>query len=304
MAGETLAFTYLAAGRWLAYLCSLALIGTVSYRFVVLSLVKWQRDGNADWMAAAERRAATVGIAAAGLLAAVQLWRLYAQAYSIFGLDEPVTWSVIRIVVRDTQWGAGWTIQLGVAVFAITVCVAAKVRPRPGWALAVVAAFGVGAALPLTGHAVSQASPVWASVAVQVGHVLGAGVWLGTLFVLAVLGLSGRDADAKQRIRAMVEAFSPVALLGGGILAATGLITAVLYLDAVGDLWGTTYGLTLLLKILLVGSVAGVGAYNWRKVKPTLGEGPNRLKRSAGLELALAGVVLAVTAVLVALALE
>jgi putative copper export protein len=102
----------------------------------------------------------------------------------------------------------------------------------------------------------------------------------------------------------MVAAFSPVALLGGGILAATGVVTAVLYLEAVRDLWQTAYGLTLLLKILLVGGVAGVGAYNWRKVKPTLGEGPNRLRRSAGLELVLAGVVLAVTAVLVALALE
>ncbi len=306
--GEGLAFTYLAIGRWLAYLCGLSLVGAASFRFVVLSALQRREDGDADWLKAAERRAATIGITAAAVLVAVNLWRLYAQTYSVFGLDETVSWSVIRIVRADTQWGAGWTMQFAAAVFAVLACVGARVRPRIGWVLAAIGAFGVGASQPLTGHAVSQASPMWGSVALQVGHVLGAGIWLGTLFVLFTVGLFAGDTDPKHspRVAAMVQAFSPVALLGGGILAVTGLVTAVLYLEAVRDLWQNAYGLTLLFKILLVGGVAGVGAYNWRKVKPTLGAaaGWRRLRRSASLELTLAGLVLAVTAVLVALALE
>ena len=51
------------------------------------------------------------------------------------------------------------------------------------------------------------------------------------------------------------------------------------------------------------GAVAALGAYNWRRLKPVLHEPdqPRRLKISGSVELLLAALVLAVTAILVAL---
>jgi putative copper export protein len=61
-------------------------------------------------------------------------------------------------------------------------------------------------------------------------------------------------------------------------------------------------GKTLLIKLAVLSVVAVTGAYNWLRVKPTLGqsEGAPRIRRCALVELSVGILVLAVTAVLVA----
>ena len=308
MDGEILAFTYLAIGRLLAYLAGFAFIGAASYRFVVLPRLRREGGDVADWTRTVERGLATLGLAAGVVLVVAVLWRLYAQTFSVFGLDEGVSLDAVRIVVLQTQWGSGWIVQLGTAALAVGAGMVAMVRPRPGWVVVGVAALGIGVSLPLTGHALSHAGPAWVGVVLQAGHLLGGGIWLGTLLAVFVFGLSSRRSPprAGATVSTMIDAFSPIALLGGGVLMATGVITAVLYLSSLRDLWQTAYGLTLLLKLLLVGGVAVLGARNWRVVRPTLGtdEASKHLRRSTGLELLLAAWVLAVTAALAALALE
>jgi putative copper export protein len=55
--------------------------------------------------------------------------------------------------------------------------------------------------------------------------------------------------------------------------------------------------------LVVVGVVLALGAWNWRRQKPRMGspEGAVRLRRSATTELMTAGVVLAITAILVSL---
>ena len=98
--------------------------------------------------------------------------------------------------------------------------------------------------------------------------------------------------------------FSPLAVAAVVTLAGSGVLTAVLYLDALAELWTTAWGRTLALKVGLFAATGAVGAYNWRRLTPRLGDAPGTaaLLRSARLELALAIVLLAVTAVLVHLA--
>ncbi|HET7321019.1 MAG TPA: CopD family protein, partial [Longimicrobiaceae bacterium] len=81
-----------------------------------------------------------------------------------------------------------------------------------------------------------------------------------------------------------------------------GIFAAWLHLTAVSDLWTTPYGRTLLLKLVLLLGVFGTGAYNWLRVKPSLGgeEAAAHLRRSAAAELGIGVIVLAVTAMLVA----
>ena len=66
--------------------------------------------------------------------------------------------------------------------------------------------------------------------------------------------------------------------------------------------WCSRYGITLLVKLTILGVVALTGFYNWRFVLPRLGTGEATasLRRSARVEVAVAVLVLLVTAVPVA----
>ena len=79
---------------------------------------------------------------------------------------------------------------------------------------------------------------------------------------------------------------------------------ALVHLGSIPALWGSGYGRTLLVKLGLLAVVFGTGAYNWRRVRPSLGNdaGTRRLRGSAAVEIAVGVLVLAVTAVLVATA--
>ncbi|MDF1505448.1 CopD family protein, partial [Roseisolibacter sp. H3M3-2] len=102
---------------------------------------------------------------------------------------------------------------------------------------------------------------------------------------------------------ALLRAFSPVALACGSAVALTGLAAAWWHLGAVDALWGSAYGRTLLLKLALLGGVAALGAFNWRRGVPAATDptGARRVRRAAAVELTLAAAALVVTAVLVAL---
>jgi putative copper export protein len=74
-----------------------------------------------------------------------------------------------------------------------------------------------------------------------------------------------------------------------------------LRLPTVASLWESTYGRLLLLKLAFVAIVVVLGALNWRRMMPRLGDedSARRITRTAGAELTIAALVLAVTAVLV-----
>ncbi|HET7321452.1 MAG TPA: hypothetical protein VFI96_03085 [Longimicrobiaceae bacterium] len=89
------------------------------------------------------------------------------------------------------------------------------------------------------------------------------GLWIGTLFVLVVAGLAMvlRDDPSREErgvlAADMMNAFSPMALMAGALLVAT---------------------------------VFALGAWNWKRQRPTLGTGEAAasLRRSARAELAVA----------------
>jgi len=140
-------------------------------------------------------------------------------------------------------------------------------------------------------------------------HVLAASTWLGTLIVLTAVGIRGviRSATAGQQrselVCDLVNSFSPLALTASTIVGITGLTTAWLHLKRLSSLWATSYGMTLVVKLILVAIVVALGAWNWRRVRPSLGDEGSELtiRRSATMELAFAALVLIVTSVLVTL---
>jgi putative copper export protein len=68
-------------------------------------------------------------------------------------------------------------------------------------------------------------------------------------------------------------------------------------------LWTTPYGLALDVKLGAVAAVVGFGYWNWQRLKPRLGEetAARELHTNARYEIAMAGLVLVITGVLVSL---
>ncbi len=298
--GELLGLVLLAASTWASDVGLIGLTGAVACRPLLAAIPDRP-------VPAAGRPPERVLVTLAGASAVVLLLgaaaRLYAQTWSVFGLDEPVTLELVRVVGLESRWGARWLPQAGLAVAAAAGVVWWTRQPRGGWWMTGLAAAGSWVALPLTGHAMSGASRLpWIA---QVAHGLAAGLWIGTL--AAVVGVAfrlARDPAGHPRIGALVRRFSRLAITAVAAILVSGVVSAVLYLDAVSDLWSTAYGRTLLLKVGLFAATGAVGAYNWRGLTPRLGEarGTRALLATARLELSLAVALLAVTAVLVHLA--
>src|SRR5919201_506341 len=103
----------------------------------------------------------------------------------------------------------------------------------------------------LAGHALDANQPWWSALADSV-HLLGASVWVGGLLALAVaLPWAARSIEPVARGRVLAGTagrFSTVALASVVVIGATGLARALRELSAVSQLWGTSYGRTLLLQ--------------------------------------------------------
>ena len=160
-----------------------------------------------------------------------------------------------------------------------------------GWA---VAAIGILAAVlqPVyTGRLPNEVNAV---------HISAASTWLGTLLVLTLIGIRGvmRSATAgvqrAELVGDLVNSFSPLALVAASIVAITGVTTAWLHLKRISAIWTTSYGIALVIKLVLVLIVALLGAWNWRRVRPSLGgEGSEEvIRRSATMELTFGALVL------------
>ena len=123
---------------------------------------------------------------------------------------------------------------------------------------------------PTTGHAFAYSGGAVLPMTLQVAHLLSAGIWLGTLLVLLSAGVRAvwsQSTDDGLTVARLVDRFSPVALIAATVLGGTGVVTAMLYVDEMRQLWETTYGRALLTKTGLFGVTAVLGAYNWRRVR-------------------------------------
>ena len=177
----------------------------------------------------------------------------------------------------------------------------AAVRRPIGWPLAALGVLAPVGAAALRGQWTGLVNPV---------HMLMAGLWIGTLFVLVTAGLSAVLQDERARAQRgalaadMVNGFSPLALVSAGGLVLSGLVTGWRHLRGdLSNLWTTPYGWTLVAKLCVVAVVFALGAWNWRRQRPQLGtdDAAAAIKRSSTMELAVAGVVLLLTAILVSI---
>ncbi|MBV9880906.1 MAG: copper resistance protein CopC/CopD [Gemmatirosa sp.] len=295
-----------AAVRWLQFVGLLAVVGAVAFARVVLP-----RARTAALAAPARVGAARLGLWAAAFVAAATALRLVAQSWTMRGAPLGVP---LGAMLERTTWGHGWLLE-AIAVVVAAAGFGAAARGRAGgWTAATLGALALAVTPALSGHAASAPRLGALAIAADALHVIGAAGWLGGLLCVVAVGVPaalrydrGASGAASGAVADLVGAFSPAALAFAALTVATGLFAAWLHLGAVSALWRSAYGRTLLVKLAALVVVAAFGAYNWRRLRPALGDAAlgdvadaSRLRRSATMELAFALLVLAVTAVLVA----
>ena len=297
------------AVRALLFAGILIAVGAIAFKFVVLEFVRRRQNAGSTmipgFILSATHGAARVGLAGSMIVAVAALFRLAAQSYAMHGPGSAFDVSFIATMLTSTIWGYGWLLQIG-AVIVAAAGFKAAIQGRSGWIMAGIGVAALAFTPGLSGHAASAPQLTALAVLADGFHIIGAGGWIGSLLIVVTVGipvaLRLERESRETAVAALVNAFSPTALTFAGIAATTGVFAAWLHLGEVSALWQTTYGKTLLLKLGILSLVAFTGAYNWLRVKPTLGVGSSsqRIRKSARAELLIAALVILVTAVLVA----
>lgn len=298
-------------GRWLMLTGITVAVGAVSCR-LLLGMVGQPLEPLPD----RARRAASLGMWASLVVLPAAVVRLGTEVLELS--DPGQTWSdwthLTATVLGHTHWGLVWIVHVVVAVVASVAFARARTGSHGAWTVAGIGAIALAASPAFAGHAAAVEHHRAIVMTADVLHVLGAGVWIGTLFVLANVTLLSEPRSPGRRrapeewgadIAGLVRAFSPVALTSAAIMAVTGTIAAWTHLNTLASLWQSGYGRALLVKLGLVTLVLAAGAYNWQRGTPGLtapgGGGVRAFSRSASVEIALGMLVLVATAVLIAM---
>jgi len=272
----------------LRFVGSFLAIGAVGFRFGIVRQIRGMSD-EAKAMLRADN-AAMLGIAGIILIALSALGGPYVDSITNHKtLAESLSRNMPQFEFKMTM--------LALALIGFVLVRAAS---SAGWMLAAIGILLVVLQPVYTGRFSNKVNAV---------HISAASTWLGTLLVLMLIGIRGvtrsNTAGTKraQLVADLVNSFSPLALVASAIVAITGATTAWLHLKRISSLWTTSYGMALDVKLILVLFVVVLGAWNWRRVRPSLGvEGSEEtIRRSARMELTFAGLVLIATSVLVSL---
>jgi copper transport protein len=289
------------AEGWLYLLSLVGMVGTVAFRLGVVGPFGRSED-RAEVAARIGGRTRVLAILAVLLGLCMLPVRLLAQARRVAGADGSALEAAGRVL--GSPWGSAWTLGASGTLLFLVGLLSGRGKPaaRTPWLVSGLGALLVAMGPALSGHA-AAAGP--ALVALDTVHVLAGGVWLGGLACLVLVGISGAArAGEASTLAPLTARFSAMALPAAIVLVVSGVTNAVDRI-ALGDLFGSAYGRTLLLKVAVVVGALSLGFYNWRVVRPALEqEGrPGLLRIPASLELVAGLVVLAVTAALVVTAL-
>jgi copper transport protein len=283
--------------RTLSFVGLLVLIGATTFRTLVLPRAVGISSELRERM---EKRAALLGLSACVLVILGVFARLFLETEMMSAMPEMRKMSMMDMAIH-TQWGLALQLEIGAALLASVSFALAMKRRHGAWLAAVVSVIVLAVTPALAGHAAASPRFTALMIATDFLHVLGGASWLGTLLAVMLVGVPlslKLDGDGRwSSIASLVNSFSRLALVSVVVVVVSGVIASWVHLAHLSALWQTLYGQILLLKLFLVGATLMIGAYNFRRVQPTLVSevGTPRLKRSATLELGLGFLILLVT---------
>ncbi len=228
-----------------------------------------------------------VGAALLGL--AVLALRFGIRAARISGMGfEGATDPMMLGFVWDSPLGTAaiWQGMGELAILAILL-------PRVGRWIALAGSLAIAISFAQVGHSLGE--PRAALAILLVLHLLAAAFWVGALLPLRKAALTPTGAD-------LLHHFGNVAAYGVAVLIVVGAALAWLLSGSLAALFGTAYGLVLLVKVVIVSALLGIAALNKLKLVPALRaeqhDATIALRRSISMEMMAVVLILLATATL------
>jgi copper transport protein len=176
----------------------------------------------------------------------------------------------VQTVSTDTRYGKLWLIRIGLLVaYAAALIVAAWWWPRRRpWRTTATLLVALALPLPISfdAHASAESVGRASAIATDYVHLLAASIWIGGLFLLiGALVPSLRDLTPMGRrvvLSRTLPRFSTMALTSWGVLIITGAYQAWLEVGNLDGLRHTSYGRTLLIKLIILVPLLALAAFN------------------------------------------
>ncbi|MDQ3405981.1 MAG: CopD family protein [Actinomycetota bacterium] len=276
-------------------LLDMAAVVTVGLCLLPL-LIGFERPRQAEPVLALARRAAMVGALVWAACALVALVLQTAELRPEQNVSPGAVFDYIGTV------GAGRALMF-VAVFALLSFALSLWSVRVGESvpaeLRAAAALFALLPLPVTGHATNWRWHDFTMISMEL-HVMSAAAWTGGLGAVVVLLVANRTLLAQALPR-----FSKLATICLIVAGATGLFNGLVELAVsptyglIAGLFGTGYGILVVLKIMCLVGLAVLGAHiRWRLLPGVLAHRRTALLGWAGLELAVMGLAFGFAVVL------
>lgn len=155
-------------------------------------------------------------------------------------------------------------------VLLILLALASWRRLRRSAGVLVAAALG---AIAVSGHA-GSATPRLAAVLNDWVHLLAGAVWLGGIGLIVLVWRPTMRVSGRERrvavARDVLPTFGRVAGWAFVTVSATGLVSLLLQLGDLSNLWRTAYGQVLAVKITLVALIAAASWWHARRLRPRI----------------------------------
>jgi copper transport protein len=282
---ETAATPQLLVARWIVFLSTMSAIGLFVLRALTARpLVRVLRGTSLRALNVA------LWVSLAVALVATPIYVLLATAQ--FAERSVVEVAALVPLLRSSAFGRGYLdLELTLALFALAVAVCMWVdrseRPQRSVAglLALTGALLAAAACLIVpgaaGHA-AQTAPRGLSLAFDWFHLAAGSIWVGGLVGLLVLWRSTAELLRVAALSFVVPRFSNVAFASVLLLIGSGIGSSVQHLPTLASLWQTSYGKTLIAKIVLLGSAMLLAAVNLSRTKPRLAAAATRPTLAAG----------------------
>ena len=165
------------------------------------------------------------------------------------------SWAFITGYAGTSNGRAIFLQALGAAVVAVATRLALGTRSLAAILGVAVASLGP---IALTGHSASSGSHDLATTSLFL-HIVGATIWVGGLAALGWVGIRG-----SKRLEPAIARYSVLALWAFVVVAASGVVNASVRLRSFADVFGNSYGLLVVAKVVAL-LLLGVFGYRQRQ---------------------------------------
>ena len=253
--------------RWLTYLSVMTLSGGIFFLHFVWSPAA-QKGLSGMIPQLPLRRIAKLAFLI--LVAASAVW-LLVQVGQVSGQEITVPWNPnTGSVLFATRFGALLLVRLTLSIALLWVWLRSKTTWR-SW-LGIIVGLLLLLTISLGSHAAAQPDPL-VSILVDWLHLTAASVWVGGL-ILFVTGLFTikrmNSADRTRLVAELIPRFSTLALVSVSILAITGAYSSIIQVGSLDALMNTSYGRTLMLKLILIIPMLLLGVANLLITTPNM----------------------------------